>query len=258
MLETVVGRAVRRAEGLFTPDAPVSAPFPGGGPVESTMDDRSGIDISVPRTLGVETAEFLHGAWAWSRKELRRQKWGSNCTTKTGEGVAANSSLRKHHRILIDRESELRRANSASNFVSHPRRPQRQDQGVEGPARRAADLGGVRPARRHQPDDTEHLGARLHHPTDGSLLRRRARRQGDGQPGGRTGRLPAYGAAFGYVRYVAHGVEGEISRHRARPETVDETRGRVPIYADRRGWILSDQKVYGLWGCTRCRRERPG
>ena len=51
-----------------------------------------------------------------------------------------------------------------------------------------------------------------------------------------------------YVRYVAHGVEGEIRGIERVRKTVDETRGRVPIHADRRGWILSDQKVYGLWG----------
>ena len=51
-----------------------------------------------------------------------------------------------------------------------------------------------------------------------------------------------------YVRYVAHDVEGEIRGIERVRKTVDETRGRVPIHADRRGWILSDQKVYGLWG----------
>ena len=51
-----------------------------------------------------------------------------------------------------------------------------------------------------------------------------------------------------YVRYVAHGVEGEIRGIERVRKTVDETRGRVPIHAGRRGWILSDQKVYGLWG----------
>ena len=51
-----------------------------------------------------------------------------------------------------------------------------------------------------------------------------------------------------YVRHVAHEVEGEIRGIERVRRTVDETRGRVPIHADRRGWILSDQKVYGLWG----------
>ena len=51
-----------------------------------------------------------------------------------------------------------------------------------------------------------------------------------------------------FVRHVAHGVEGEIRGIERVRKTVDETRGRVPIHADRRGWILSDQKVYGLWG----------
>ena len=51
-----------------------------------------------------------------------------------------------------------------------------------------------------------------------------------------------------YVRYVGHGVEGELRGIEHVRKTVDEYRGRVPIHADRRGWILSDQKVYGLWG----------
>ena len=51
-----------------------------------------------------------------------------------------------------------------------------------------------------------------------------------------------------YVRHVAHGVEGEIRGIERVRKTVEETRGRVPIHADRRGSILSDQKVYGLWG----------
>ena len=51
-----------------------------------------------------------------------------------------------------------------------------------------------------------------------------------------------------YVRHVAHGVEGEIRGIERVRKTVHETRGRVPIHAGRRGWILSDQKVYGLWG----------
>ena len=51
-----------------------------------------------------------------------------------------------------------------------------------------------------------------------------------------------------YVRHVAHGVAGDIRGIERVRKTVDETRGRVPIHADRRGWILSDQKVYGLWG----------
>ena len=51
-----------------------------------------------------------------------------------------------------------------------------------------------------------------------------------------------------YVRHVAHGVEGEIRGIERVRKTVEETRGCVPIHAGRRGWILSDQKVYGLWG----------
>ena len=51
-----------------------------------------------------------------------------------------------------------------------------------------------------------------------------------------------------YVRYVAHGVEGEIRGIERVKRFVDEQRGKVVIAADRRGMILSDQKVYGLWG----------
>ena len=51
-----------------------------------------------------------------------------------------------------------------------------------------------------------------------------------------------------YVRHVAHGVKGEIRGIERVQRFVDEQRGNVVIAADRRGMILSDQKVYGLWG----------
>ena len=51
-----------------------------------------------------------------------------------------------------------------------------------------------------------------------------------------------------YVRHVAHGVMGEIRGIERVQRFVDEKRGNVIIAADRRGMILSDQKVYGLWG----------
>lgn len=51
-----------------------------------------------------------------------------------------------------------------------------------------------------------------------------------------------------YVRHVAHGVKGEIRGIERVQRFVDEQRGNVIIAADRRGMILSDQKVYGLWG----------
>lgn len=51
-----------------------------------------------------------------------------------------------------------------------------------------------------------------------------------------------------YVRHVAHGVKGEIRGIERVQRFVDEQRGNVMIAADRRGMILSDQKVYGLWG----------
>lgn len=51
-----------------------------------------------------------------------------------------------------------------------------------------------------------------------------------------------------YVRHVAHGVTGGIRGIERVQRFVDEQRGNVVIAADRRGMILSDQKVYGLWG----------
>ena len=62
MLEAVIGRACRRRERLSAPDAPVATPFPGCGSVESVADDACGLDVSVQRTRGVETAWFLHCA----------------------------------------------------------------------------------------------------------------------------------------------------------------------------------------------------
>ncbi len=51
-----------------------------------------------------------------------------------------------------------------------------------------------------------------------------------------------------YVQHVAHGVEGDIRGIERVRRSVHENKGRVPIQANRRGMILSDQKVYGLWG----------
>ena len=51
-----------------------------------------------------------------------------------------------------------------------------------------------------------------------------------------------------YVRYVAHSVKGEIRGIERVQRFADEQRGNVIIAADRKGMILSDQKVYGLWG----------
>ena len=62
MLEAVLGRAFRRRARLSAPDAPVATPFPGCGSVESVADDACGLDVSVQRTRGVETAWFLHCA----------------------------------------------------------------------------------------------------------------------------------------------------------------------------------------------------
>lgn len=50
-----------------------------------------------------------------------------------------------------------------------------------------------------------------------------------------------------YARYAAHGADDIRGIERVK-RYFDEYRRRVPIHADRRGMILSDQKVYGLWG----------
>ncbi|MFT5394148.1 MAG: hypothetical protein ACI8PT_004355 [Gammaproteobacteria bacterium] len=51
-----------------------------------------------------------------------------------------------------------------------------------------------------------------------------------------------------YVRHVAHDVQGDIRGIERVRTLLREKRGRVDIQADRRGYILSDQKVVGLWG----------
>ena len=74
MLEAVIGGAFRRRKRLAASDAPVATPFSGRGSVESVADDASGRDVSLQRTRGIETAWFLHGAWALSTRVL----WYSN------------------------------------------------------------------------------------------------------------------------------------------------------------------------------------
>ncbi len=51
-----------------------------------------------------------------------------------------------------------------------------------------------------------------------------------------------------YVRHVAHKVEGEIRGIERVKRFVHCQAGNVKISTDRRGMILADQKVYGLWG----------
>ena len=70
MLEAVIGGTFRRRERLAASHAAVAAPFPGRGSVESVADDVAGPGVSVQRTLGIETAWFLHCAWALSAREL--------------------------------------------------------------------------------------------------------------------------------------------------------------------------------------------
>ena len=52
----------------------------------------------------------------------------------------------------------------------------------------------------------------------------------------------------GYVRHVAHKVGGDIRGIERVRSRLGEHRGPVPIRADPDGFILSDQKVNGLWG----------
>ncbi len=51
-----------------------------------------------------------------------------------------------------------------------------------------------------------------------------------------------------YARHVGNDVEGDIRGIERVKSFLDEHRKRVFIQVDRRGLILSDQKVYGLWG----------
>ena len=51
-----------------------------------------------------------------------------------------------------------------------------------------------------------------------------------------------------HARYAAHDVEEGIRGIERVKAFIDEGRGKVTIQANRRGMILSDQKVYGLWG----------
>jgi len=54
--------------------------------------------------------------------------------------------------------------------------------------------------------------------------------------------------AGAYVRYVRYGVSGEIRGIERVRRFLEEQKGRPWIAADHRGMILSDQRVYGLWG----------
>ncbi|MBD3235946.1 MAG: hypothetical protein GF330_04525 [Candidatus Eisenbacteria bacterium] len=64
--------------------------------------------------------------------------------------------------------------------------------------------------------------------------------------------------AGAYARYVAHGVSDDIRGIERVMRFDQEYKGRVPIHADRRGLILSDQKVYGLWGLYSVPARRSG
>lgn len=51
-----------------------------------------------------------------------------------------------------------------------------------------------------------------------------------------------------YVRHAAHKVEGDIRGIERVRAFLEEKESRVDIQSDRRGYILRDQKVTGLWG----------
>jgi hypothetical protein len=51
-----------------------------------------------------------------------------------------------------------------------------------------------------------------------------------------------------YARHLAHGVDGDIRGIERVKRFVEEKGPNVPIQDDASGMILSDQKVYGLWG----------
>lgn len=51
-----------------------------------------------------------------------------------------------------------------------------------------------------------------------------------------------------YARYIGHAETHEIRGIERVKRSLEEGQGRVTIQADRTGMILSDQKVYGLWG----------
>ena len=61
-----------------------------------------------------------------------------------------------------------------------------------------------------------------------------------------------------YARHVGHGVEGDIRGIERVKRFLEEGKRRVFIQVDRRGLILSDQKVYGLWGLYSVAARRSG
>ncbi len=51
-----------------------------------------------------------------------------------------------------------------------------------------------------------------------------------------------------YLRHGEHDAGGAIRGIERVKQSIKDNKGRVPIRADRKGMILADQKVYGLWG----------
>ncbi len=51
-----------------------------------------------------------------------------------------------------------------------------------------------------------------------------------------------------YARYVGHNVEGDIRGIERVKKFIDDNKGKVYLQPDRRGALLADQRIYGLWG----------
>jgi hypothetical protein len=64
--------------------------------------------------------------------------------------------------------------------------------------------------------------------------------------------------AAAHARHVGHHVDDDIRGIERVKRFLNEGRGRVPIQTDRRGFILSDQRVYGVWGLFTVAARRSG
>ena len=64
--------------------------------------------------------------------------------------------------------------------------------------------------------------------------------------------------AAAYARHAGHGVDDDIRGIERVKRFLEEGRGRVAIQTDRRGFILSDQRTYGIWGLYTLSSRRSG
>ncbi|MCK4412656.1 MAG: hypothetical protein KAY32_03845 [Candidatus Eisenbacteria sp.] len=64
--------------------------------------------------------------------------------------------------------------------------------------------------------------------------------------------------AGAYARYVGHRAERDIRGIERVKRFLDDGKGKVHIQSDPRGFILADQKVYGLWGLYTVAARRSG